>query len=344
MTFKQLFEQLTKHFHRHMRETPADPSLTYVRSIPSGLFSPETLSWQEKAQVFTTLVKLIEFEPHAFCNRTCQFCPNSFIDRQKNHTVFDMALFQRIIIELAQLGYKQTIKFSRYCEPLALPELNEYLAFARKHLQTATLEVVTNGDYLQKNLLADLAEAGLSRLLISIYPVSAEWTREHAIAQMTRIAEKIDVTPVIIEDSEDYLRWQCPHDRVEIIAQAQNLMKRGYDRANSLPSFSDREFTRISPCLFVFSHLMIDYNGKLVLCCKMRSDYAPHLPFVIADLSQGTTLLEGYFHETFTKFRTHLISIKPKMPPCRTCKQRSITNQATLAQIEEIVSQKFHVR
>lgn len=34
-------------------------------------------------------LRLIELELWAYCNRKCSWCPNSFIDRQKNRTMMD---------------------------------------------------------------------------------------------------------------------------------------------------------------------------------------------------------------------------------------------------------------
>src|SRR5581483_9454318 len=34
-----------------------------------------------KRVLFKRNVELVEVEPHAYCNRTCSFCPNSIIDR-----------------------------------------------------------------------------------------------------------------------------------------------------------------------------------------------------------------------------------------------------------------------
>ena len=41
----------------------------------------DALSREDKKQLFKSSVRLVEFEPHAYCNRLCPFCPNVFLDR-----------------------------------------------------------------------------------------------------------------------------------------------------------------------------------------------------------------------------------------------------------------------
>ena len=45
-------------------------------------------------------IRLIEIELFSYCNRTCSFCPNSFIDRLSFNELLDIKIFKKIIKEL----------------------------------------------------------------------------------------------------------------------------------------------------------------------------------------------------------------------------------------------------
>jgi MoaA/NifB/PqqE/SkfB family radical SAM enzyme len=63
-------------------------------------------------------VRLIEIEIHSYCNRTCWFCPNSFLDR-KHKIEMKEWVYLKILQELKDMKYKEVISFSRYNEPLS---------------------------------------------------------------------------------------------------------------------------------------------------------------------------------------------------------------------------------
>lgn len=92
-------------------------------------------------------IRLVEIELHSECNRTCSFCPNSYIDR-KFYKQLDENVFKNLIDELAFNGYNQTISFSRYNEPFMHKELLiERIRYIREKLPGVKLVTNTNGDF-----------------------------------------------------------------------------------------------------------------------------------------------------------------------------------------------------
>ena len=57
-------------------------------------------------------IRLIELELFSFCNRTCSFCPNNFIDRLTDNKLLDIDIFKKIINELVEFNYSNYISFS----------------------------------------------------------------------------------------------------------------------------------------------------------------------------------------------------------------------------------------
>jgi len=93
-------------------------------------------------------VRLIELEIHSYCNRTCLWCPNSYIDRHSSKINMDERLFKSIIDELSDLSFNKVISFSRYNEPFSDKELlMKRIAYIREMLHDVILVTNTNGDY-----------------------------------------------------------------------------------------------------------------------------------------------------------------------------------------------------
>jgi hypothetical protein len=79
-----------------------------------------------------------------------------------------------------------------------------------------------------------------------------------------------------------------------------------------------RSFQRRSVCFHPLHSVVIDYNGKGMLCCQVRSDAPQHAGAIIGDLSQpGYSIFD--FYRDLAPARLALVSPGPKTGPCRTC-------------------------
>ena len=136
--------------------------------VQPDVFS-EQLTPAQKRQLFKGVVSNVEFEPHAFCNRVCSFCPNSHIDRRSNRQVLSPQVYTKVLIELQEIGYGETITFARYSEPMARDEIFGMVEEARRKLPNAYLKLISNGDYLTPEKIDRLKTAGLNFLPISLY-------------------------------------------------------------------------------------------------------------------------------------------------------------------------------
>ena len=78
-------------------------------------------------------------------------------------------LHTKIFTELSELKYKGMVIYSGYVEPLLDKKIYDSIAEARKFLPEAQIEIITNGDVLNRERTKKLFESGLSTLLISVY-------------------------------------------------------------------------------------------------------------------------------------------------------------------------------
>src|ERR1700724_3133180 len=73
----------------------------------------------DAVSLFKRFVEQIEVETTSFCNRTCSFCPNSFIDRRSERLAMPEPTWNAIVAGLSEVEFAGTFVWSRYSEPLS---------------------------------------------------------------------------------------------------------------------------------------------------------------------------------------------------------------------------------
>src|SRR5678815_2328410 len=76
----------------------------------------DDLSPDRAARLFQRHVELVEVETTSYCNRTCSFCPNSFIDRLSEKFIMPEETWRAILDGLRNVKYNGTFVWSRYAE------------------------------------------------------------------------------------------------------------------------------------------------------------------------------------------------------------------------------------
>ncbi len=122
--------------------------------------------------IFKAAVTSIDLETSSYCNRRCLFCPVAATDRHtaaRQQQIMGMPLFHGIVADLQAIGYAGRIVLTRFNEPLADPLLLERIGYLRPRLPKAMITVITNGDLLTRDYLAELDRAGCDMLRISFH-------------------------------------------------------------------------------------------------------------------------------------------------------------------------------
>ena len=103
------------------------------------------------------------------CNRKCSFCPRS--DPNYNHV--NEFISDRLILKLSkklfEYNYKGIFLFSGFVEPILDKNIYNLIRIVSKNLPECRIEMVSNGDALNKNRVIKLFNSGLTTLLVSIY-------------------------------------------------------------------------------------------------------------------------------------------------------------------------------
>jgi len=248
-----------------------------------------------------------------------------------------------VVEDLRRIAYGNTLSFSRYNEPLADRVILERLAYARRRLPRATLHLNTNGDYLDRELLYDLHQAGLRSLNLQIY--LPEGVFDDAAA--SRLVEERVVRLGLSSRPGTQIPGQWVERTVEFMdlrlrAYARNFQANGSDRGGALAALSCRS-TRHSPCMQPFFNLYIDHNGSVMPCCNLRSDLPEHARYVAGNISEpGCDIISLFAGARLAAWRRDLAGFGAKRPPCATC--RFDTVRATAANLAGLLALKGRQR
>jgi radical SAM protein with 4Fe4S-binding SPASM domain len=246
-------------------------------------------------------VRMVEIEISNYCNRTCSWCPNSFIDRRSDKIDMDENTYLKILKELQALNYSGTISYSRYNEPTANGELLiKRLSQAREIVPAARLVTNTNGDYITKKLLEKIE---IDELSIMDYDNKG---MEAILAKMNKIGISVEKTV----DNNIYGLFTKKNGKQMKIVYSVNWPKEAKigNRATSLKEYINAG-ERTKPCHEPTYFIGIDYNGSITPCCEFRSDYEPHVEMMLGNVNNNT-LREIYESEKATKFRESVANAK----------------------------------
>lgn len=270
--------------------------------------------------LFKRHVELIEIETTSYCNRTCSFCPNSFIDRRSEKHTMPEDTWETILGGLRELDYTRNLVWSRYSEPLSERRITERIKQVRDVAPRARLCIDSNGDYLDKDYLLQLRNSGLSRLWIDIYIPDADSydlkvAREYYHAFIERIGFKGRIT-----GTEPEMSFQVELSGMDVAGTVRNvagLRAKEISNRGGTIQFG-RRTVRTSPCFAPYKQLTIDWNGTVMLCCQLRSDIPAHRPGFIGRIGSGALSLPQAYAQLAT-WRESLKSYGKKRGPCATC-------------------------
>lgn len=278
------------------------------------------ITLEEKKDLFKEMVTLIEIEPHSYCNRTCWFCPNSFIDRKTNINFMDLEILTQLLKDLASINYSNKISFTRYSEPFANNIFYDRLKLVNNYLPNSILHANTNSDYINNQTLEKAYSNGLKSLNIQIYLKENE---EFSFTVVSKKANKIikrisDVDIELYFIKSDWIEYKCIYKDMNIKMYARDFKINGTNRSEL--DITKKNDSRTSPCSVVFSDIYIDYNANIVPCCNIRSDNPSHSSYVLGTLeNKESSIFDIYFSKTSLLWRESLFSFDKKKSPCSNC-------------------------
>ncbi len=261
----------------------------------------------------------VEIEIFSFCNRQCWFCPNSFIDRHSQNIFMKEETYLKILKDLKSIGFKGGITYSRYNEPTADKIFLTRLKQAREMLPEAILFTHSNGDYITKEYIDELADAGLNLIRLQCYLNKNEkFDLENVvIPKMEKNAQRIGLPYKVRTKTKTCYEVEFEHPKLSIIWEANDFEHSiGVNRGETIEGMPDYE--RKKPCLSPFRRMYIDYEGSVMPCCQVRHDVESHKNMIMGNVEKES-LFEIFTGKKFADLRKHLACFGPKKHPCTTC-------------------------
>jgi hypothetical protein len=178
----------------------------------------------------------------------------------------------------------------------------------------------SNGDFLDASYLRDLEDAGLDRLWIDIYiPDEEVYDLEVAEKYHDKFIKRIE-RPYTVTATSPELSSRIESKKMKVTAHARNVaVMKAMDLSDrgGLIQIA-RETVRDAPCYAPYKHLVIDWNGSVVICCQLRSDSPSHQKAVVGKIGfEGVGLIDAYVR--LAGWRASLRTYGRKKGPCATC-------------------------
>ena len=246
------------------------------------------------------LPSLVEISDSGTCNRTCSFCPRSDPSYLDEKTFIDEKLNYSLCEQLSKYNYKGIFAYSGFNEPLLNKNIYENIKVARKFLPESRIEIVTNGDALNKKRLQKLFESGLTLIHISVYDGQDD-------------AKKfLDLCKSVgLEDKKQFMirhRYLgADQDFGLTLSNRSGMMKNAEHKIDNPSQSLSR------PCYYPSYTFFIDYNGDVLVCTH---DWGKK--FVIGNCNQKS-FKDLWLDEKWMKAREKLTQGKRDFSPCNIC-------------------------
>jgi MoaA/NifB/PqqE/SkfB family radical SAM enzyme len=265
-------------------------------------------------------LKVVEVEVFSYCNRVCWFCPNSFIDRRSSNTLMPEETYINILDQLKEIDYSGDVTYSRYNEPTAKKDIIlTRLRQAREKLPKANLKTNSNGDYINKEYLVELRDAGLNEIFLQHYEIKPNsYNYENNKILMEKKLKKLGLPYELITDIPgNKIEYRVIFDGMRVQLRSRNFVEDGSSRGGTIDLAND--YTRTQRCLQPFNNMYIDYNGKVMVCCALRSDIEEHKDGVTGDIHKDS-LATIFSSNLYSSWRNHHLTDGPKEGVCKTCR------------------------
>ncbi len=238
---------------------------------------------------------IVSIETTTYCNLRCSFCPNSKYERGliKNKKLMDINLFKKIINELSEQGYLGAVNLHFYGEPLTDNRLAELVAYTRKKVQKAKININTNGILLDIPLYKKLVEAGVNCFHVS---------------------QHTNTIPPKIKEVLEYLKTRPKKEnKIEYRIFNENFISEDSTMCNRGGEIKVENIPDLPSCLYPPKEVVIDWQGNILLCCN---DYHSTIKFGNV---KNKKLIEIWDSPRYKKIRRELKNKKYDLEICKKC-------------------------
>ena len=227
------------------------------------------------------------------CNRSCIFCPKSKPEiAPDTYQKMKMPLINKLTKDLKSMGFKGSVTLCGYGEPLLHKEIYK---ITKKLAEAAFVEVVTNGDVLNKDMITNLYNSNVNKLLISLYDGPEQVKKFKKMTKESGVPSNF----VILRD-----RWH--NDSEDYGLKLTN-------RTGTIDIGKQDAVNNFSYCFYPSYSVLIDWDGNFYLCPQ---DWQRRM--ATGNLMQSS-FFEIWNDTMITKYRKNLLKGKRCDNPCTSC-------------------------
>lgn len=229
------------------------------------------------------------------CNRACSFCPKSDDAIAPNtHQRMTMALIDKLVNDLKKINFEGAFCLCGYGEPMLH---KKYIEISNKLGEIGGVEIITNGDLINKKSLIKLYESKATKVIISLYDGPEQIVKFKSLIKEVGIPEEF----IILRD-----RWYS--DKIDYGVKLTNRV--GTVSVGNQPDVKDYTKTK---CFYTAYQMLIDWNGDVFLCpqdWQRRQTMGNIMQSDIFDIWKGPIL---------SKYRRKLLGGDRNINPCNQC-------------------------
>jgi MoaA/NifB/PqqE/SkfB family radical SAM enzyme len=234
-------------------------------------------------------LEVVQIQTIDYCNRSCWFCPNKD-DVRKTGKRMEWDVFNRILTDLEKMQFGGRISLYLMCEPLIDKRLPDWIAEVRRRFPNNFIMLNSNGDYLNKDWLIKLRDAGLNYIQVNCYDESCEGRN----AEFRNIVSGLEGVDAYIHQR----KWK-DNGNMAVILKRKIPVQRFWNRAGSV-KVKCQTSRKVDVCCLPFTQMYINYLGQLVLCC---CDY--YFEVVMGDVTRDH-LWDIWNNEIYKEYRDKL--------------------------------------
>ncbi|EKD49933.1 MAG: molybdopterin cofactor synthesis protein MoaA [uncultured bacterium] len=272
------------------------------------------------------------------CNYKCAMCPHDIMKREQG--VMEEKLFIKIIDQCAEMKVKK-IGLHGFGEPLLDKDFAARVKYAKSKgipsVGTSSNASLMTPDRAKEIILSGIDEISFS--LDAFYKKTYEKMRP--VSNLDKIVKNIEKfisirnklgkkKPIVVVDmietannkGETKLfisKWEKLADRVNITTpHAWGGSYDGEAKKRSFHSKKSRSKVKREPCRFLWTDLLINWNGEVSACCQ---DYEAVMTVGNANKSSLKEIWQG---DALNRLRRNHLTGKMDIGLCRDCDYRSV--------------------
>lgn len=278
----------------------------------------------------------LSIETINICNARCTICAHPDMKRPKGKMANDLVIS---LIDQAASGKVKKLYLSGFGEPLIDTRLPEFVAHA-KDKGIPIISLVTNAQLLENDIAANLIDAGLNEINISMDGFTPEsYAKTRLGLKFESVVDNVKELHAIIESRPSSMK------NIEVLISAVDLLTNRHERriavellgkyvdhiyfrqaqgwtanyGHLIAGYSPHYKTNQIPCRYLWDSMSVYIDGRVPPCCL---DYE-------AEQSMGDavhiSLAEIWQGERFANYRhLHLENRKDELSPCGRCGYYSV--------------------